>query len=261
MHFFIVTPSYNQAQFIKQTIDSVLGQKGDFSIEYWVFDAQSKDDTVAVLKKYGKKVNWVSEPDKGQSDAINKGIKRMLDSKINLDNTVFAYINSDDYYLPGAFSQVERKFIDHPDAQWLTGDCLVVDEKNKSVHSLIYWYRKILQTFFQPWFLYILNPIAQPATFIRATAVKKTGFFSINHGLVMDYEYWHKLLKQFSAPLILSETLAAFRIHTLSKGGQQFKKQFADQYAVAKRYNANPILLLFHRIHNFFIIAIYSLIK
>src|SRR5258708_4786197 len=106
-HFLIVTPSYNQAQFIRQTIESVLNQKQ--RVTYWVMDGGSKDQTVGILKKFSSRLHWESAHDKGQTDAINKGIKK-FQSELWNENTVFTYINSDDYYLPRAFQKVANTF-------------------------------------------------------------------------------------------------------------------------------------------------------
>ncbi len=94
----IITPSYNQGRFIKETIDSVLSQNYP-NLEYWVMDGGSTDETVKVLKSYGKKINWVSKKDKGQTNAINEGLKKVT-------GDIIAYINSDDVYAPDVFRQV-----------------------------------------------------------------------------------------------------------------------------------------------------------
>src|SRR5438132_1158551 len=91
----VVTPSYNQGHFLRETIESVLGQQGDFNLEYIVMDGASSDDTVAILKSYGQRIQWKSEKDNGQTAAINEGFKRAT-------GDVIAWINADDVYLPGA---------------------------------------------------------------------------------------------------------------------------------------------------------------
>ena len=94
----IVTPSFNQAKFIRATIDSVLSQ--DYpDLEYFIIDGGSTDGTTEILKSYGQKIKWISEKDKGQTDAINKGLKLS-------EGELLAYLNSDDIYLPGALKKV-----------------------------------------------------------------------------------------------------------------------------------------------------------
>ena len=123
----VITPSYNQGAFIRETIDSVLGQ--DYpNIEYRVIDGGSTDDTPSVLKSYGSRVEWVSEPDHGQASAINKGLK-------GISADIVAFINSDDVYLPHSFSSVAAYFAAHLDAVWLTGDHFVIDSRGKRIQS------------------------------------------------------------------------------------------------------------------------------
>lgn len=258
--FLIVTPSFNQAHFIDQTIKSVLTQSGS-DVQYWVMDGKSTDQTKEVLKQYGKKIQWLSEKDKGQTDAINKGIAKFLQKYANQKDTFFAYINSDDYYLPNVFDRVADAFTAHPEAMWIVGDCQIIDARNKEIHRPIRIYKKVLRWFYQPWLLSIINPIPQPAVFIRWSAVQTVGKFDEQLRYTMDYEYWLRLQQQVGAPLMLEETLAAFRIHGESKGGSAFIKQFDEQYQVAQRYTKNGLLLLLHRLHNGLIKTIYEVIK
>jgi glycosyltransferase involved in cell wall biosynthesis len=111
----VITPSLNQGRYIERTIRSVLDQGYD-NLEYMVFDGGSTDDTVSILERYSERLAyWVSEPDAGQSSAINRGIARA-------SGDVVAYINSDDYYLPGAFAQAMPLF-ERTDVTWVAGAC------------------------------------------------------------------------------------------------------------------------------------------
>ena len=102
----IVTPSFNQGRFIRETIESVLSQ--DYpAIEYMVIDGGSTDETVSILKSYGNRIFWISEPDSGQSDAINKGWKRAT-------GEILTWLNSDDVYLPGAIAKAADYLQRHP---------------------------------------------------------------------------------------------------------------------------------------------------
>ena len=260
--FLIVTPSYNQAPFIKQTLNSVLSQNQP--IEYEVMDGGSKDGTVEILKQftqtYGSKFRWQSEKDRGQADAINKGIEK-LSQKLEDQNAIFAYINSDDYYLPEAFAKVAAAFAKHPEAQWLVGDCEIVDAQNRKIQQSVVWYKLLLRGMYFPSLLFVLNPIPQPAVFIRGAAVKKVGLFNDQLHLVLDYEYWLRLQQIFGPPLLINQKIAAFRIHGDSKGKNQFVTQFEQQFKIAKQYTQNPVLLFLHWMHNVLILAIYRLIK
>lgn len=137
MKFSIVTPSYNCGRFIAETIESVLSQKGDFEIDYFVVDGASPDGTVEILKKYDSAVRsgsfacrcrkiafrWVSEKDGGMYDAVNRGFS-------GSGGDVFAYINADDVYLPGAFAVMARIFSQMPEVSWVKGITSYIDENS-----------------------------------------------------------------------------------------------------------------------------------
>ncbi len=220
-------------------------------------DGKSTDTTTGILKKYGKNIRWVSKKDKGQTDAINRGIKQA--GKKSFD--FFAYINSDDYYLPGTFEKVTQAFAEHPEAMWLVGDCQIVDARGGRIQKPIQWYKKIWRDCYQPWMLLVLNPFPQPAVFLRYDAVKKIGSFDQQLRYVMDYEYWLRLQEKFGPPFFLHDELAAFRIHNTSKSGTQFTKQFSEELQVVKHFTKQPVSLFLHRLHNGLIIRVYSLIK
>jgi len=259
--FFIVTPSYNQGHFLGQAIDSIFDQ-ANVNVELIVMDGGSTDSTLKVLKKYDKYPNFhcVSEKDKGQSDALNKGIEAI--AKLNPRPTdIFAFLNSDDYYLPNSLLQVAKIFSENPSITWLVGDAVIVNEHGQEIQSLIRAYKKFWRLFLSANLLSILNPIPQPATFIRYSALIKTGLFNQNLRYTMDYEYWHRLFQTVGNPITISNPLAAFRIHGQSKGGSQFEKQFAEELQVASQYTTNSALLFLHKLHNQLINGVYSFIK
>lgn len=282
--FLIVTPSYNQARFINETLDSVFSQHGNFEINYVVMDGGSSDGTVQIVEKLKTKsqknihFTFESKKDQGQSDAINKGIRYFqklqnfpargwsaLGGKNQRESReiYFAYINSDDYYLPGAFEKVAQAFDRDPEKMWLVGECQIVDHAGHPIQSLIRWYKRLWRGLLSVWpsTLYILNPIPQPAVFIRWEAVQKVGLFEANLKYVMDYQYWLKLKQWYGLPLSVKTTLAAFRIHGQSKGGQQYHQQFDEELAVAESFNQNYLILGLHRFHNWLIRSVYDLIK
>lgn len=260
--FYIITPSFNQARFLSQTIESVLSQHGNFSVQYCVIDGGSTDGTKKVLKKLPKNVHWISEKDEGQTDAINKGIRYFKTLKcIDPDKVLFAYINSDDFYLPGVFQRVAAYFEGDPTCQWLVGDAVIVDSDNQEIQGMVRRYKQWWRMIISKFVLTVLNPLPQPSTFIRWSAVKKVGVFNADLRYVMDYEYWLRLYASGYTPTVDKSTFSAFRIHGQSKGGSQYKEQFAEELSIAKRFATNPLAIWLHQLHNLLIIGIYRLIK
>src|SRR5688572_5872367 len=122
----VVTPSYNQGRFLERAIRSVLSQNYPH-LEYFVFDAGSTDKSVAILKKYGKRLAyWTSETDRGQSDAISKGWSMAT-------GDVLAWLNSDDFYYPGALHEVARMFNADPKLKMVCGSVALVDENERKL--------------------------------------------------------------------------------------------------------------------------------
>lgn len=255
----IIIPSYNQGHFIPETIQSILDQ-GDPHVSIFVFDGGSTDDTVEHLKSFGNKIDWVSESDHGQTDALNKGLRKLFSSKIE-DNDIVAYINSDDFYLPDAFKNVREVIETHTTIGWIVGDAKIVDERGRRIQELIRWYKCFFRTVYNASLLKILNPIPQPSVFIRANVAKKVGLFNETLHYTMDYEYWLRLQDAVGVPYFLRVELSAFRIHGASKGTTQFEKQFQEGLTVVASFTNNPLILFLHRIHNVFILLIYRRIK
>ena len=248
----IVTPSYNQGAFIRSTIDSVLGQAYP-NLEYWVIDGGSTDDTVDILKSYGNRINWISEKDDGQTQAINKGLA-------NLRADVVAFLNSDDLYLPGTLATVGRYFRDRADAFWLTGDHFIIDASGKKMQSYVAAYKRILRR--NPTFhrLAVANYIVQPSTFWRKSLLQEVGLFDEGLRYCFDYDFWMRAIRLH--PLhVIGESLSLFRIHKGSKGGSEFVSQFEEEHTVLKRYTADRRLLGLHRLHAALIVFAYRILK
>ena len=121
----IITPSYNQGRFIRQTIDSVRQQQGSFELEHIVIDGASTDNTVAILQSYGGRILWVSEPDEGQTDALNRGIAMAT-------GDIIGWLNSDDVFEAGCLDSVARVFAEEPETQWVYGKVRIIDESGEN---------------------------------------------------------------------------------------------------------------------------------
>ncbi len=248
----IITPSFNQGKFIRETIESVLSQNYP-NLEYWVIDGGSTDDTCAILKSFGKKIKWISEKDRGQTDALNKGLKRST-------GEIIAYLNSDDVYLPNTLFTVAEYFMAHQNAQWLTGDYFIIDTVGKKIQSYVATYKTVFREHLTLPLLLILNPIIQPSTFWRKSVQDKIGFFDTKLRYCMDYDFWLRAMK-YSKPHVLKQHFSLFRIHGSSKGGAEYAKQFIEEYDVASMHTSNLFYLLLHKIHATSIVAAYTLIK
>ncbi|MDP2979195.1 MAG: glycosyltransferase family 2 protein, partial [Thiobacillus sp.] len=176
----IVTPSYNQGQFIERTLQSVASQAGAV-IEHVVFDGDSADNTAEVLRNFSPPVRWVSKKDKGQTDAVNQGIRAT-------DGEIIGWLNSDDIYYPGAVARVVEYFAQHPEIDVVYGmaDHIDLDDKAFESYPTESWdFERLQETCF----------ICQPALFFRRRVVEQHGLLDESLNYCMDYEYWLRLGK------------------------------------------------------------------
>ena len=247
----IVTPSFNQGDFIEQTIDSVLSQAYP-NLEYIVIDGSSTDGTLDIIRKYDKYLIWISEPDRGQSHAVNKGLLRA-------NGEVIAFLNSDDLYEPGALLKVGKFFAVHPEAAWLTGRCRTIDQDGKEIRKAITLYKNFWLRFKSYRALLVMDYISQPATFWRKEVIKQVGEFDENLRYAMDYDYSLRVGRYFKL-WVLKEFLASFRVYPNSKAGASAHAQFDVDLEIAKRYTASHVLYGMHALHNYLIVAIYRLL-
>lgn len=197
----IITPSYNQGRFIKETIESVLSQ--DYpNIEYIVIDGASTDNTVEILKSYGERIRWISEKDNGQTDAIKKGFEIST-------GEVIAWLNSDDLYLPEAVSKVVEIFKDNPGAAMVYGKSYYIDEEGGRVGEYPTGPvdQKRLPEF---------NFISQPSAFLKRDAYISVGGLDEGLHYGMDYDLWARLSKKYDLKYI-DDYLSLYRLHAESK--------------------------------------------
>jgi glycosyltransferase involved in cell wall biosynthesis len=224
----VVTPSYNQAGFIERTLRSVLDQQGDFELEYLVIDGGSKDGTLDILRKYQDRITWVSEPDTGQSDAINKGLRQAT-------GNVVGWLNSDDVLLPGALARVAAVFRDRPDVEWLHGRCEIIDAQDRIIRRWVSAYKDWCSRHYSYSRLLTENFISQMTVFWRRSVLKEVGYLDRSLHMTMDYDLWLRLAQR-SAPVYLPERMACFRWYPTSKSGARFREQFREDSLVARRH-------------------------
>lgn len=252
----VVTPSFNQAGFIERTLDSILSQAGP--LELLVIDGGSTDGTVAILERYAREhpgvFSFVSEPDRGQSDAINKGMART-------SGQILAYLNADDEYEPGAFAAVREFFAANPGIAFAYGHYAIIDEQGREIRKLFRRYKHFVGRRFSYAKLLRLNPVPQPAAFWRRAVYEACGDFDEKHHLVMDYEFWCRIARRFPARQV-RRVLARYRFYASSKSGAQYARQFREEYEVAKRYAAGryPFSIAWHYLHYLRTVAVYKLL-
>jgi glycosyltransferase involved in cell wall biosynthesis len=247
----VITPSYNQAHFIEQTIKSVLSQNYP-ALEHIVMDGGSTDSTLEILKKYDGRLCWISERDRGQSHALNKGLAMA-------SGDIIAFLNSDDLYAAGALLKVGRFFAAHPKVCWLTGRCRTIDQHEKEIRKAITLYKNIWLRTSSYRVLLVLNYISQPATFWTRNVMDTVGEFDESLRYAMDYDYWLRVGRSFKL-WVLDDYLASFRVHASSKAGSSAHAQFDSDLQIAKRYNTSPLLVRLHAAHNAFTVMAYRLL-
>ncbi len=197
----IVTPSFNQGKYIRRTIESVLSQ--GVALEFIIMDGGSTDATTDILREYGSALQWVSEPDKGQADGVNKGI-------LAANAELIGWLNSDDIYYPGALKTVLDFFDQHPEVDAVYGDAHHIDEQDNILEAY-YTEDWNLQRLFDVCF------ICQPALFFRKRLIAAHGLLDITYNTCMDYELWVRWGLKGARFHHLPVTLAGSRLYPQNK--------------------------------------------
>jgi glycosyltransferase involved in cell wall biosynthesis len=202
----IVTPSLNQAAFLERTIRSVLDQ--DYpEIEYLVFDGGSTDGSVEILRRYDDRIaHWESVPDRGQSHAVNKGLERAT-------GEIVAWMNSDDYYLPGALSAAAAAFEANPGAEWVCGACRYL---NADGTLNLVWQPRLPHGprsawAYEPWY------VPQASSFWRRSALEGVGWLREELHFAMDVDLGLRLALSGVLPILIQEELAVRAHHDQAK--------------------------------------------
>ena len=206
----IVVPSYNQAQFIGRTLESILSQ--DYPIEVIVIDGGSSDETVDIIQSFGDRITyWVSEPDRGQTHAINKGMARAT-------GDIRAYLNSDDIYLPGAVRAVVEAFQANPDADILHGRCVTIDEDDNRLDREFYSDIETPSDVLDLWHVWFRGRnFVQPEVFWTKRIAEKVGPFDEFRHYAMDYDYWTRCIIAGAKVYHIDREISAFRIWAAQK--------------------------------------------
>ena len=200
----IITPSFNQAHFLRKTIESVLSQ-GYPSLEYIIMDGASTDGSQAVIQEFADRLAyWESTPDEGQTDAINKGFARS-------QGKYLAWLNSDDVYYPGAVAEAVAFFEAHPEAAMVYGDCDFIDAEGRVIGRF-----PAAQTDYARLRRGYVH-VPQQAAFFRADLWRKVGPLDPSFYFAMDYDLWVRLSKEAPLVYLPGQVWAGFRLHGEAK--------------------------------------------
>lgn len=202
----IVTPSFNQAAYLEETMRSVLDQ--DYPrLEYWVIDGGSTDGSLEIIRRYEDRLaGWISEPDRGQGEAINKGFSRAR-------GEIVAWLNSDDLYLPGAIGRAVEVLMGDPSLAMGFGDVRSIDGAGATIGHMRYgdWGLEGLMAF---------RIIGQPGVFMRREALEAAGGLDLSYHYLLDHHLWLRVARQ--GPILhVAEEWAAARFHAGAKNVAQ----------------------------------------
>ena len=219
--FTVVTPSLDQAQFLERSIRSVVDQ-GYPDLEYFVMDSGSTDGSVEIIERYADRIDyWVSAPDGGQSAAINAGWSRG-------SGEIVAWLNSDDYYLPGTLATIGAYLQAHPEVFVVYGRCDIVDRGGEVLDRVGEPYRRRTMVMSH-------NVIPQPATFIRREALDRVGMLDESLHYVMDMELFLRA-GRIRAPRFIDQTLAGMTRHPDAKTSRGRSGMARERWQVRLQY-------------------------
>lgn len=223
----IVTPSFNQALYLEETINSVLEQ--DYSnVEYIIVDGGSTDGSLEIIKKYADKLAWwVSEPDEGQADAINKGVAKA-------NGEFIAWLNSDDLYMPNAISQAVDNLMDDPSLGMVYGKLHSIDSDGKVFNTITYRQFRLKD-------LLAFYIIGQPTVFMRRSVLKKTGILDTSFHYLLDHHLWLRMIRSAKIKYV-PKVWAAARHHPSAKNVAQASNFGQEAFRILEWAQTQPDL-------------------
>jgi glycosyltransferase involved in cell wall biosynthesis len=244
----VVTPSFNAAATIEETLRSVREQ--DYpNVEHVVVDGASTDGTVEILQR-ADGVRYVSEPDRGLSHAMNKGVAMAT-------GAIIGWLNADDLYLHGALNAIGEAFAAHAEAEWATGRCLIIDGEGREIRRGATAYKNLLLRRYSRSLYLTQNFISAPATFVRREAYQRHPFRE-KYAMSMDYDVFLQLA-QAGDPIVLDRDLACFRMVEGTLSMSSFERQFSEHAAQARAHGAgHPIAVAVNQAMSRLIVLVYQ---
>ena len=228
----IITPSFNQGAFIEEAINSVLAQDYPY-VEYLVVDGGSTDGTLDILRRYEPHVRWISEPDAGQADAINKGVRLT-------SGDILAWLNADDLYAPGALTRAVGELQAHPRAAFVYGQGEFIDRAGTTIG---------LCTQVEPFdlhrLIHHLDFVVQPATFFRRAPFMAVGGLDASLRYCLDYDLWIRLALRYPVRY-LPELLARVRVYPETKTASGGLERLNEIERMIRRYGRCRLPVLFY---------------
>ena len=223
----IITPSYQQADYLDATIQSVLRQEG-VTMEYLIVDGGSTDGSQEIIETYADQVDWwVSEPDQGQAHAINKGFRKAA-------GDILAWINSDDLYLPDAVSQAVEILSADRDLGMVYGNAVSADQEGRLLNHLKFGDRKV-EDFLK------FKMICQPAVFMRRGVVEQVGYLDQSYQFLLDHHLWINIAR-ITKIRHVNKTWAVSRYHPEAKNVYLAEKCGEEAYRILEWAQTKPDL-------------------
>ena len=222
----ILTPCLNAVGTLEECLGSVR-QQGYPKLEHVVVDGGSTDGSLALLEA-AEELRFISEPDQGRADAVNKGVPMST-------GEVIGFLNADDRYERGALWQVGEAFARDAEAMWVTGYCRIIGRNGSEIREPITRYKNFLLRHFSFPLYLTQNFVSDPATFVRRSALDEVGLLDGHYRISHDYDLWLRVARRWD-PIILERYLASFRMveGTLSMTG--FERQFREHADCARRW-------------------------
>lgn len=218
----IITVSYNQGKYIEDNILSVFNQHYE-NCEHIIIDACSTDGTIGILKKYPHLI-WTSEPDKGQSDGLNKGFRKAT-------GDIIAWINSDDMLYPDALKKINTFFEENPDKYVLTGNQVIIDDNGNELRTISakkFTYNHLLNE---------RSSVMQNSTFFRRGVLLDIGYLDESFHYTMDHELFVRIASKYEN-FTINENLAYFRIWAGSKTYTSQINFFKETIRMKRKHHA-----------------------